>query len=284
MVEVSTLLVVPKTKKCNAHCKFCITDQLSNLDSFEGIEEQEINLNKLEAVIKFSKSIGVIDANITGGTEPTLTNSKNLYDITSILSKYFGRVNMYTNGASLLNKTGNKTLTDMLSDGGLTNLVISRAHYDDEKNSEVMRLRKYDLRQTVQNLTENGIDTKLSCLVAKDYIGNEGEVINYITRAKSLGIRKIIFRELLYLKNDEDCNEWVKNNAIPVSFVSNLMKVIKINEFKGLWNQTIWNYNGVAVTIWPDNSRKDTINNGDLIYMPDNHLYSSWLTKTSRIM
>lgn len=283
-MEVSTLLVIPKTEQCNAKCKFCVTRAINELENYEKIEEKEINLKKLDAVAKFSKQIGVADANITGGTEPTLYYPEKLKDITHLLSSYFGRVNMYTNEAKLLGLTDfgcGRGLLNILSDNGLTNLTISRAHHDDGKNSEVMGLKEYRLKKIAEECNYFGVDLKLSCLLLKDYVGSEKQIAEYVENAKELGIGKVIFRELLDISQT---NDWLKKNYVSVKKVENLMKKLEIKEFKGLWNQRIWDYKGLAVTIWPDGSRKDTVNNGDLIYMPDNHLYSSWITKASRIM
>jgi molybdenum cofactor biosynthesis enzyme MoaA len=286
MAEVSTLLVVPKTEKCNAGCKFCVTKAINELENHEKMEEKGIYLPKLHAVAKFSKQIGVVDTNITGGTEPTLEEPRKLNDIVATLASYFGRVNMYTNGAKILDDVdyGNFATTNllsMLSTNGLTNLTISRAHYDDARNSEAMGLKSYDLEKIAEKCDQLGVDLKLSCLLLKDYVGNEGQILKYIGKAKELGIGKVIFRELLDLSGADG---WIRRNYVSVKKAENLMEKLGAKESRGLWDQKIWDYKGIAVTAWPDGSRKDTVNNGDLIYMPDNHLYSSWITKASRIM
>ena len=285
MTDISTLLVVPKVEYCNANCKFCITHNIYDIEGFESIEEQPINLKKLEAVVKFAMRIGIIDANLTGGTEPTLADPEMVGNVTQLLSEYFGRVNMYTNGARLLNEVdGSKTLVKHLADSGLTNVTISRAHNDDIKNSSLMRLPQYDLEGTMEAILRNELDPKLSCLLSKEGVSSDEDIINYIEAVKALGGRKVIFRELLSVNDDSEYGKWANTNYTSVTNVSKLMERLGVPQFRGLWQQIIWDYKGTAVTIWPDGSRKDTINKGDLIYMPDNHLYSSWIHRSSRIM
>lgn len=284
-MEASTLLVVPKTEICNARCKFCVTKNMYEVDGFEKVKECKIDIKRLEKAIKFSKQLGIRDCNITGGTEPTLENPEILGGITLLLSENFGRVNMYTNGSNLLRKRYKYVdLIGFMAYRGLTNTCISRAHYDDLKNSDAMGMPAYDFEKTVSRLCDENIDSKLSCLLMKEYVGNEKEIKAYIERSKEIGVGKVIFREMLSLKGNEKYETWMKNNYVSVKKVSELMEREEIESFHGLWNQMIWDYDGISVTIWPDGSRKDTINNGDLIYMPDNRLYSSWYTKASRIM
>lgn len=283
-MEPKTLLVVPKTKYCNANCKFCITKDTQSSDGFEPIQEKKLDIKKLESVVKFARQIGVVDANITGGTEPTLAKTDALESITSLLSEYFGRVTMYTNGERLLYSNINGTIIGLLAKAGLTNIVISRAHYDSNKNKEAMRLPKYNLEAVVEDLVKNNIDIKLSCLLSKEYISTEEDIINYISKANSIGIKKIIFRELLHADENNKYGKWARDNYVPVKKVAELMQEKGVPSFAGVWGQKIWDYNGVAVTIWPDGTRKDTVNNGDLIFMPDNNLYSNWVSLASKIM
>ncbi len=285
MVEPQTLLIVPKTSKCNANCKFCITYNLQGLEGFETIREESLVYAKLEAVAKFSKSIGVVDANITGGSEPLTAEPNDLIRITRTMSDCFGRVNLYTNGIELLKKVNAKELVTLLADAGLTNVTISRAHYTDKTNKEIMRLSKdYDFKKVVRTCDESNLDLKLSCLLTREGIGTKEDVKDYINVAKENGVKKIIFRELLKVNENNTQGTWIKENITPISLVKELMEEARAHQFRGIWNQLIWVYDGIGITMWPDGSRKDTINKGDLIYMPDNHLYASWITKASRIM
>lgn len=285
MAEPKTFLVVPKANKCNARCRFCVTSGIQGLPGYEERREEKIDPKRLKKAIIFSKGIGAADSNITGGTEPTLYDPSGLGKITSFLSDNFGRVNMYTNGSKLLEVMENsKTLFSYLSDLGLTNTVISRAHYDDEKNSEVMGLPRYNLKKIADEAGRHNVSLKLSCLLTKSYVGSPQEVLNYIDAAGSCGIDKIIFRELLSVNDNSPHGRWVRDNYVPVSVVSGKLEECGFKSYEGLWGQIIWDCDGVGVTIWPDGTRKDTVNKGDLIYMPDNKLYSHWVHKHSRIM
>jgi hypothetical protein len=97
-------------------------------------------------------------------------------------------------------------------------------------------------------------------------------------------VKKVIFREMFKVKDDSPVGDWINGNFISIDLAKIAVKKLGLPSYQGLWNQTIYDFNGLAITFWPDGSRKDTINHGDLIYMPNNQLYSSWNYSSSRIM
>jgi len=282
MEKARTLFVVPRNSGCNADCSFCITKNNYENKNWR-IEEGEIDLNRLERAIKFAQSFGVIDSKIIGGTEPTLIKPEKLSKIIETVSNYFGQVTMYSNGKNIFSSKNIQSL-DKFAKAGLTNLIISRAHYDSRINSELMGMKEYDFEKTISKIIEKDIDIQLSCVLSKEGIGEKMGLMKYLDHAKKLNIEKVIFRELFYTDGETTSGKWINENYVSAGIIEEFMKARKIPHSCGIWDQKIWNYNGIAVTIRPDPSRSDKKYDIDLIYMPDNHLYSSWTTKTSRIM
>jgi molybdenum cofactor biosynthesis enzyme MoaA len=268
LVKPQTLLLVPNKDKCNAGCKFCVTKILGE-GSIETIVPRKFDRVKLERVMTFAKNIGVKDVNITGGGEPLLSNRKTLKTMMNLASNNFGRVMLYTNAGVM----SVMDIEDYVKNG-LTNVTISRAHNDNAINRDLMNIdyRWYDFYEIVDTLIDKGVDVKLSCLLYKKGVDIPGKVWNYIEWAKSIGVTKVIFRELLD-KSDP--------NYVPSSMLKELMGDQVIS---GIWDQRIVVWKGMAITAYDDGSRFNTVNHGDLVFMPDNNLYTSWNYKASRIM
>jgi molybdenum cofactor biosynthesis enzyme MoaA len=281
--DIKTLFVIPKDDKCNASCGFCITEYCRGTGNFKNGGQGTIDIKRLEKAVIFAKSIRVADSSINGGVDPTMEKPERLELIAGLLSDNFGRVNMLTNGQRLLNSYRSGDMISYLG-GNLTNLTISRAHYDDKKNSKIMGLAKYDLEKTITRLDAENINTKFSCLLLKKYIHNNDGIMGYIDMSRELGVAKVMFRELTPIKGNSAYEKYWNENYVPVKTVSDLMEKMDAPSYSGFWKQKIWEVDGVGVTLLPDGYRNDTRDNGDLIYRPNNCLYSSWDSETSRVM
>jgi molybdenum cofactor biosynthesis enzyme MoaA len=164
------LYVIPVESACNATCPYCI-------NKFRDLGNSFLSLDGLE---KCLNEIGTLDSiEISGGGEPTLHPQ---------IEKIIGlcvsktRTQMYTNG-SVVGLLSNEILRK------LNPLCISRAHYDSEKNEQIMGVKYSD------EIFSRGLNLKLSAVLFKGGIDSVQEVENYISWAIGKA-QKVVFRQL----------------------------------------------------------------------------------------
>lgn len=186
---------------CNADCQFCIA-HLRYLD--EGRIYQKPALSK-DAYLRRLADLGPVfraanpSVSITGG-EPTL--HPDLPEVLELL-KGMGlrKRTMTTNGSGLLSSTGGKDTLSRLADYRLEHLNISRAHHDHARNAEIMRLGSglddLQLARAAARAKEAGIDVRLSCALLREGVCDLAGAEAYLRWASSLGIDKVIFRQLM---------------------------------------------------------------------------------------
>jgi molybdenum cofactor biosynthesis enzyme MoaA len=189
-------------EKCNANCDFCIAHlrYLNENKEYKKpfIEDDEKYINRLNAVLDFVKPINP-SVSITGG-EPTLYSRFPLI-VASLKSHNVRKRTMTTNASGLLNSYNNKTYLQILEDYKLEYLNISRAHYDETINAQIMHSEKLpaneELKEIIGDAELHGISVRLSCILLKDHIGNFTEIQKYIRWAQNIGVKNVIFRQLM---------------------------------------------------------------------------------------
>ena len=150
------------------------------------------------------KAVKVVNpsVSITGG-EPTI--SKKLPAILKVLSAGDVRKRtITTNGSGLYWKVENTsdTVLDRLYDYKLEHLNISRAHYDNKLNSELMVMKEHlmpneKLEEIIKDAKAKGIKVRLSCALLKDGIANYDQIMRYIDWGLKLNVDNVIFRQLM---------------------------------------------------------------------------------------
>ena len=203
-------------KGCNANCKFCTFKCVAkdfNFDKFDKV------LNELKSNVRINK------ISITGG-EPTYDLGK-LYRIADIVREKvpecFFVVN--TNGYQLfdLYKYGKSELFDSIS--------LSRHHYDDETNNDILGFNSISSRiiKVIQTLFWKQKDKlHLSCNLIKGYIDSEQEVYKYLEHASKLKIFDVGLVSLMKI------NDFCKNNFIDIYD-------LKLDK-KNIFNTKTWNF------------------------------------------
>lgn len=198
------------TDKCNGDCKFCVA-QLRYIN--DGSEYVKPSINDIkEYFYKLNQVLDVVkplnpSLSLTGG-EPTI--DPKLPTILKILDKHNVRKRtLTTNGSGLLNKVDNSndTVLDRLIDYKLQHLNISRAHYNEDKNSCIMKIKdpyfsNLQLKEVINIAKTNGIRPRLSCVLLKSEINSLGEMLKYMEWADSIGVDNVVFRQLM--KFDEN--------------------------------------------------------------------------------
>lgn len=164
------LYVIPVERNCNASCPYCI-------NQFRKLGSSFLEVSRLENCLKDLSSIEAIE--ITGGGEPTL--HQEIESIITLCTKK-ARTQIYTNG-SLIHKLENNILRK------LNPLCISRAHYNSQKNKEIMGIEYSD------EIFLNKLNIKLSAVLYCGGIDSPKEVEKYVSWARDKA-KKVVFRPL----------------------------------------------------------------------------------------
>jgi len=193
------------TDKCNADCGFCIA-HLRYLN--EGlvylkpeISEDEVYYKRLNEILNLTKVINP-SVSITGG-EPTV--NRKLPTILKILASHDVRKRtITTNGTGLFYKVPgtDKTILDALSDYKLEHLNVSRAHFNNKLNADIMVMKEHlmpegMIEEIAQEAKRKGIKIRLSCALLKNGISSYEDIMRYIDWGLKLGADNIIFRQLM---------------------------------------------------------------------------------------
>lgn len=192
------------TDECNASCNFCV----AKLRYFhEGvdfvkpkIDDDNVYFERMKKILALLKPLNP-SVSLTGG-EPTL--SRRLPEVLDILNSYNVRKRtMTTNGSELLRQVEScgKTVLDELIDYRLAHLNISRAHYDEKINQEIMQIKggfsNADLEFIVRKARKYNIRPRLSCILLREHIHTFDDVLRYLDWAESIGVDNVVFRQLM---------------------------------------------------------------------------------------
>ncbi len=190
-------------ESCNANCKFCV-DQLR----FEGkgktfvkgrIADDEEYFARLEEVLETLRPLNT-SISITGG-EPT--KSKRLPRILQLVAKYnFRKRVITTNGSGLLDKMDGKRVIDHIVENGFHHLNISKTHFIEGINAEVMQydnsyFTNEQMAEVVKIALAGKVRPRLSCLLLKSGIHDIDGMMQYLDFFGSMGVDNIIFRETM---------------------------------------------------------------------------------------
>ncbi|MBU2576607.1 MAG: radical SAM protein [Nanoarchaeota archaeon] len=202
------LYVIPVATCCNASCKYCITK------SRKTCGKEFLEISDLKDKLKI---VNPNEIEITGGGEPFLHPKIN--EIIAECSKV-AKTQIYTNASKL----------DLLDPNLNLNFVcISRAHYSDESNKEIM-----GVDCLAENIKKIPYSLKFSLLLHKSGISNVKDFEEYLNWAKNLGAKKVVVRQLFdglpeeeYISTEEffhklDLQDFELNNENPVFFLKGL--------------------------------------------------------------
>ena len=193
-------------KPCSARCIFC-SETLKPVDNrilsaslrpgpryFQGLEKVLSMLGGLP--LGFSLS----------GLEST-DDPKWLFQVLDRLQSFAeqgGRVServLYTNGAGFCSPGTGEDLVARLQEFSLTRVELSRHHYQENKNNQIMRFRAgqaiggQSSFERVVGKIQASLPLRLVCLIQKNGIQNLEGIRCYLKWAESLGIRDVVFRE-----------------------------------------------------------------------------------------
>jgi GTP 3',8-cyclase len=136
---------------------------------------------------------------VTGG-EPSI--DPRLPAILCTLARHNARKRtMTTNGSGLLDVREGRDVLDWLTLTGAQHLNISRAHPNQARNAQLMRLETglsiAQLREVVQRARAGGVRVRLSCILVQGAVDSLDGIHAYLDFANSLGVDNVIFRQLM---------------------------------------------------------------------------------------
>jgi len=166
--------VIPVETDCNAKCPFCITRFKNETDS--GKKLPCSGVGRLPSTLKALK---VDKIEITGGGEPFLHRQ---IDRIITLCSAIAPTQIYTNGFSLKDHYSGLNR--------LSYLCISRCHYDNVKNKELMGI------EPDMNFRDLDVPLKFSLVLCKSGISTTVEVIKYLHWAREQGAKKVVIRHV----------------------------------------------------------------------------------------
>lgn len=219
-------------ESCNANCKFCV-DQLR----FEGKGKQFIKERisddveyflRLEEVLANLRPLDT-SISVTGG-EPT--KSPRLPRILKLVSKYgFRKRVITTNGSGLLDIVDGKRIIDHIVDNGFHHLNISKTHYLEDVNAEVMQFdnsyfTNEQMAEVVKIAQAGCVRPRLSCLLLKSGIYDVNGMMRYMDFYGAMGVDNIIFRETM------DYDKSAMNNLTKLRFLEE--NKVHLND---IWHQ-----------------------------------------------
>lgn len=205
------------TDKCNADCGFCIAHLRYLNDGMiylkPEIDVDEHYYQRLDDILKLTKTLNP-SVSITGG-EPTV--NRKLPTILKILSGHDVRKRtITTNGTGLFYKAGdNGTVLDALSDYKLEHLNISRAHFNNKLNADIMVMKEHlmpegKLEEIIKEAKRKGIKIRLSCALLRNGISSIDDIMRYTEWGLKIGADNVIFRQLMQFDDKK-----VKPGRIP---------------------------------------------------------------------
>ena len=285
-MKIQSISIVPQVVGCKARCKYCIAAMTPPTEM-----GGKLCLSRLENALLYARSGGAQTAIITSKGETLLSSWPFIGEILNRCQEAgFGQRDLHTNASEILKRKEEFYHAFIDIKGRLTNVTITVSHMDGKKNSAVMGI-DYDHLETFRFLSQEcGLSVRLSCVMNRQGVHDGQSMIGYVEAAKKAGVRAIVFRELwIPAANDDNLRagpvqEWSRENKVDIATG---VKALKELEEQGRahpiftlpWGQVVYDVEGlnVACSTCTENfyeTGKGAIKS--VVYLPDNHLYSSW--------
>ncbi|MBL7542182.1 MAG: radical SAM protein [Bdellovibrionaceae bacterium] len=206
------------THACNAKCGFCV-DALEKKDA---VEPAGSKVSRDQYSEQFDRTMKTLkDANVTvsvTGGEPTL-DARRLAGILKTMNDHGIKKRVLTTNGSLLLAPAKgfeeKRTIDLIAEYGLEHMNISRAHYDDTINDDIMMMKPHfsnrQLEDAVKEAKKAGIRVRLSLAILKEGVNDINGIRNYLDWAKSIGVEDVIVRQLMEIDLGEMKQNWVSD-------------------------------------------------------------------------
>ena len=224
-IQPRSISILPVKSGCQANCDFCF----STYSVSEDLEKGLLKNDSIDFYLKLAKEKGASRAVITGGGEPTLIAHKKLLEMIGACASYFPqKVVLISNAHNYAIQKPHEIVASLkaLKEHGLTDLSISRHHYDDAKNEKIMKLHTPIENILKVNKSANiELDIRLISVLQEGGIDSKDEIANYLKWAGSFGIEQICFKELYVSTSNESyyheysANDFSYEHQVPLRLV-----------------------------------------------------------------
>ena len=220
-----SISILPVKSGCQAKCRFCFSTYSVSEDLEKGLLEN----NCMEEYLQLAKKRGASRAVITGGGEPTLIEHKKLLEMVKSCASYFpNKVVLISNAYCYATQKPLEIETHLkeLEAHGLTDLSISRHHYDAEKSFEIMKLDTPI--ENILELKKSGavsLNIRLIAVLQKNGVDSKEEIANYLDWAGGYGVEQVCFKELYVSTSSESyyhefsANDFSYEHQVPLRLV-----------------------------------------------------------------
>lgn len=181
-------LYIDTTSACNASCPFCIAPTIGRKDAsrfFDGVAFA------LDLTYQVEGTVQVV------GGEPMI--SKRFPELLSMIGEQdFRRVVVNTNGSRV-----NEDLVQRLKSSAVSCVNVSRHHYDEKINQELMRFRKplsnEEFARNVNLFHRENVALRMQCNLIKGGVDSVSSMLSYIDWCLGLGCNEVSFSQLFPL-------------------------------------------------------------------------------------
>ena len=280
-MKAQNLTICVPYQGCDKSCPYCIS-KMTGITNPSNWELMERNIPKVR---QLAESCQVNNVLVTGKGEPTLALPY-LYQILSTFREF--PLELQTNGKGLLSalKSG-KSVVIQLQKCGLDTLAISIDNY---ANIAVYKPLFEEIRRLgmTSRITVNLCNTTLNHTFEK-YVQSCNN--NYVDQ---LSFRSVTVPNYVVFEvgtEAERVADWIKKNVDPVAEKLFLGRMNDSLKEKGQvlrnlpYGATLYDYKGLSVTYFDyciqDKSGEEDVRS--LIFQDDGHVYTSWVSKASRL-
>jgi len=286
-MNIQSISIVPESVGCNAKCKYCIASM-----TYTPNKGDKLDFNRMSNALQYARAGNAQTAILTSKGETLMSDWTYLGDILKLTKEHgFGQRDLHTNMA--LVKGREKEFLEKLVNQpyGLTNVTVTVASLDPAINMELMGI-DVDYENLFRFLRKDAdIAVRLSCVMNKEAVHDRKTIEDYISKAKEYDISQIVFRGLWTPDNSKEnkVSGWSRENKIEVDTANKALEAM-VQEKKAFrvfelpWGQTVYDVKGINVTAatCTVNYFKDSIKS--LVFLPNNHLYTTWEFEGSIIM
>lgn len=201
MKKAVTYTLIVGSDICPYNCSICI----SEMTPTHGLRDKlvPVNWRNFDLAKDIALNYKAENILITDKREPTVYPERITEYLEKLRNDKFNKRELQTNGSIIA--TGK--LDDYLKkwyDSKLTTIAVSIYHYDKEKNQEIFRPRNGEyliLEKLIDEIHNNELEVRLSCVVLKDYIDTPKEAEKLLEFVRRNGVEQVTFRTADIPKN-----------------------------------------------------------------------------------
>lgn len=267
---------------CNANCGFCVM----NLRGRNDKTVSDKYLKDLDSRLGYIRQMNP-SLSITGG-EPS--KFPLIHEVLDIVKKHNFRKVVFTTNASGLFDYKEEMLLDKIIEV-VDHLNISRAATDEEMNQKIMKFDRYrqdyvsnkKIELISRYVEDTKVEIRMSTILHKGAIYNSDTMMEHIKFYESLGIKQIVFREMMRYDNtnSKEVSEYYSENRVTVDSFD-IPEELKLDHKRSGYYYDVdsYKYKGMKVSTEVadlgklDTAREDTIY--ELIIHPNGNMNSTW--------